>query len=244
MEIEGRKLRITFTERLLGTCPPREAYEKYILSKAPVPDDEETREELETVVGGDRNEGICTRFHRDDDGIYLLDYQVKGFLKEAANVLKENLPNARPGMKKKYPKVKTEAKTVDGVTEAAQGDNIGYTVSVSKGIQAAKSKIDNFVFVFPRFIFLQEKADGRFARPLRAQTAQGPRVSMVESEYVEAGASIDISIDILPGCEIGWDAVEMMLNYGAYKGIGQFRNGSFGRFKWEWLNGSAKVAAA
>ncbi|MHC1726523.1 MAG: hypothetical protein AB9866_11015 [Syntrophobacteraceae bacterium] len=244
MITDSRKIRITFTERLLGTAPPREAYEKYILTKAPVPDDEETMAELdtvETVVGGDKNESMTTRFHRDVDGIYLLDYQIKGFLKEAANVLKENLPNANP-KRKRMAEAKKNRHENEAVPELTPARDAG------TGIQAAKSKIDNFIFVFPRYIYLKAKADGTFARPLRAQTAQGPRVSIVCSEFVEAGCEIDITIDILPGCEIGWPAIEEMLNYGAYKGIGQFRNGSFGRFSWEYLEAAkpaaGKIAAA
>jgi hypothetical protein len=230
---DSRKIEITFTERLLGTIPPRDAWEKFVLSKAPVPDDSDVLEEVDTVIGGDKNEGLVTRFHRDPDGIYLLDYQIKGFLKEGANVLKESLENARGG---RASGKRGRSKGAEVSSGEGQQDR---SVLPGKGIAGAKSKIDNFVFVFPRYIFLQEKADGKFARPLRAQTAQGPRVSMAVSEYVEAGRTIEITIDILPGCEIGWPAIERILDYGAYKGIGQFRNGSFGRFTWKYVGEKA-----
>lgn len=197
MDTETRKYRLTFIEQLLGTCPDKDVYEKYITSKAPVPDDEETREELETVPEGENGRTV-TRFHRDVDGIYLLDYQVKGFFKEAGNILKDELPNVK-----------------------------------GKGIKALRSKIDNFLFIFPRYIPIADKADGEMARSIRAQTPQGPRICIGVSEYVDAGKSIEIKIDLFPHKEITWPVVEMLLDFGAYKGIGQFRNGSYGRFTWE-----------
>lgn len=197
MKTDMRKYRLTFTEPILGTCPAKAAFEKYVLPKAPVPDDDETMEELETLpeIGA-----LKTGFHRDVDGVYLLDYQVKGFFKEAANILKETLPNAKTG---------------------------------KKGVKALRSKIDNTVFIFPRYIYLAAGPDGDLTRSIRAQTPHGPRVAIGVSEYVDAGRSIEIKIDILPGTEIGWDLIEELLDYGAYKGIGQFRNGSYGRFRWE-----------
>jgi len=212
METEARKYRLTFTERLLGTCPPPDLYERYILGKAPVPDDEESREELETVPGNDRDVAI-TRFHRDVDGIYLLDYQVKGFLKEAGNILKKGINNG-----------------------SGKGKE-------SKGITALRSKIDNYVFVFPRYIPIADKPDGELARTIRAQTAQGPRICIGCSEYVEPGAQIEFTIDIFPQPEINWKTIETLLDYGRYKGIGQFRNGSYGRFTWERVEDARKKAA-
>jgi len=201
METTTRKYRLTFTEMVLGTLPGRSLYEKYILPKAPVPDDAETISELDTVPDDEENgKQIVTRFHRDMDGLYLIDYQIKGFLKEAANNLKEHLSNAK--------------------TKKA-------------GIKNLRSKVDNYLFVFPRYIWLASDPDGEYCRPLRAQTAQGPRVTIAVSEYVNPGRSIEISLDLFPGTEISWTTVEEMLDYGKYKGIGQFRNGSYGRFTWE-----------
>jgi len=201
MEISSRSYRLTFTERILGTCPGPELYEKYIVAKAPNPEDEQIREELETVPEEENGGTMVTRFHRDTEGIYLIDYQVKGFLKESANLLKDRLPNAKN--------------------------------SKTPGIKNLRSKLDNYLFVFPRYIWLAEAPDGEFVRPLRAQTAQGPRVALAYSEYVEPGRSIVVRLDLFPGTEIGWEAVEQILDYGRYKGIGQFRNGSYGRFTWE-----------
>jgi len=199
---ESRKFRFTLTERLLGTCPPKEVYEKYVLGKAPVPDDEESIEELETVAGQTEKK-LITRFHQDPDGVYLLDYQIKGFLKEAGNILKDTLANSK---------------------------------SKKSGVKNLRSKIDNYVFVFPRYVWLKEAPDGEFARTIRCQTPQGPRVAIGCAEYIEPGTSFDLKIDLFPHAEITWELIEQLLDFGAYKGIGQFRNGSYGRFTWEVLN--------
>jgi hypothetical protein len=80
---------------------------------------------------------------------------------------------------------------------------------------------------------LKEKPDGRLERPLRANTPQGPRVSLVSSDYVDAGVEFEITITLLPHKELKWKIVEQLLDYGKLKGLGQWRNGGWGRFEWE-----------
>ncbi len=183
--MEQREIRITMTEDMLGTCPSsQQLYSDWVLDKAPVSDDAETQEELETIP--ESGEKGLTIFRRDVDGIYLLDYQIKGFLKEAGNVLKDEIFN---------PKTK------------------------KKGIKALRSKLDNHVFVFPRYVWIAEDCDGILERPLRAMTAQGPRVSLARSEYIKAGIEFTIKIDIFPHPEISWEVMETILDYGRYKGF-------------------------
>lgn len=199
LDKETRKIGLTITEKLLGTCPAtKDLYEKWVLSKAPVPDDEESLEELDTIADPQNGNGKTglTVFHRDTDGIYLMDYHIKGFLKEAGNILKDT------------PQVK---------------------------VKALRSKIDNYVFIFPRYIWIAEYPDGFLQRPLRAQTAQGPRIALACSEYIDPPRHLELTIDLLPQKELTWDLLEKLLNYGQYKGLGQFRNGSYGRFTWEYV---------
>jgi len=113
----------------------------------------------------------------------------------------------------------------------------GNTMREILRIPALRSKIDNFVFVEPRDIYLAPKPDGRLERPLRAQTMQGPRVTLVSSDYVKAGTSIEFTVTILPHKQLNFDVIERLLDYGRYNGLGQWRNGGFGRFVWERVNG-------
>ena len=97
------------------------------------------------------------------------------------------------------------------------------------------SKMTNFMFIFPRMICIGDKPDGILERPLRAQTAQGPRVTLASSEYVDAGTRFSFFIGLIPHKEITWDRIEAIMDFGAEGiGLGQWRNASHGRFKWSW----------
>ena len=74
----------------------------------------------------------------------------------------------------------------------------------------------------------------RFAscqRPLRTLSPQGERVALANSETAPAGSSIEFTVQIFnPRLE---NAVREWLDYGKYRGIGQWRNSGKGRFEWE-----------
>lgn len=108
------------------------------------------------------------------------------------------------------------------------------TGSLSKDIKAHKKMIDGLIFVNPRLIPLEipeGKTMGVCQRPLRAQTAQGERVALAMSESVPAGTTCTIEITCLTDEDIKY--VREWLDYGAWRGIGQWRNSGCGRYKWE-----------
>lgn len=77
-------LTVTFTEPLLGTVPKDpEVYKTFIESKKP------DLEEDESATVEKAEERSWTGFHRDELGLFLYDYQVKGYLKEAAAMVKQ-----------------------------------------------------------------------------------------------------------------------------------------------------------
>ena len=99
-------------------------------------------------------------------------------------------------------------------------------------LKAYKKIIDGCIFVEPRKIPIKMNGEiGNLQRPLRGQTAQGERIALADSETIPAGSSIEIKIICLS------DAYEAVvrewLDYGRYKGIGQWRNAGFGRFTYE-----------
>ena len=108
------------------------------------------------------------------------------------------------------------------------------TGSKSAGIRAYKKVIDGLVFVYPRRIPLV-MPDGAtmdvLERPLRAQTAQGERVALARSDTCPPGTTLEFTIEILGG--VSKALLEEWLNYGKRRGLGQWRNASFGRFEWE-----------
>ncbi len=86
--IEEISITLTLTEPLLGTVPKnKDVYAKYIATKKP-PETGIVEDETETVMD-DLEKSGWTGFHEDENGLFLYDYQVKGFLKEAGNVLKD-----------------------------------------------------------------------------------------------------------------------------------------------------------
>lgn len=104
-------------------------------------------------------------------------------------------------------------------------------------IKAYKKEIDGLLFVYPRAIKLNIPNGGTVSsceRPLRAQTAQGERVALANSETVPAGTYIDIEIECLT--DAMYDLAIECLDYGKRRGIGQWRNSGKGRFTYEILS--------
>lgn len=193
MDIKIYDLTLTLIEPMLGTVPKnKDIYTDYIASKAEKSKSEnaDIADEIATVpVNEERG---WTGFHEDEQGIFVYDYLIKGFIKEAGNVLKDE-----------------------------------------KGVKALKSKLDSYLFVFPRHIYVGTKPDDVFERPLRAMTMQGPRVTLVRSDMVNAGTVLKCELRLLKHKEINEDLLRELLDYGQFQGLGQFRNGSFGRFSYE-----------
>jgi len=101
------------------------------------------------------------------------------------------------------------------------------------GVKALRSKIDNMVFVTPRRIALNLPEGGCIEfleRPLRAETAQGPRISLARSEMLPEGTWFEFDLSVFDG-PITDDILRDILDYGQYKGFLQWRNGGYGRFE-------------
>lgn len=106
----------------------------------------------------------------------------------------------------------------------------------SKKLTAYKKEIDGLIFVSPRLIPLWmpvnldlKETDNQ--RPLRASTPQGERVALAHSEEAPAGTYMELTITMLKN-DLE-PLVREWLDYGALRGIGQWRNASYGRFEWE-----------
>lgn len=196
------KVRITFTESILGTASADpEVHSHFIASKAP--DAESMAEEIAALGVDEVTERGKTVFPKQEDGTpFLWDYQLKGFFKDACGMLRRV-----PGTK-------------------------------SAKFRAYKKEIDGLIFVEPRQIPLWMPEDLDLTatdcqRPLRAQTMQGERVALAHSEEAPAGTYIEATISVLrddlESLVIEW------LDYGALRGIGQWRNSGHGRMTYEIL---------
>ena len=111
----------------------------------------------------------------------------------------------------------------------------GDCATKSSKLKAYKKVIDGLIFVKERQIPII--FDGEMTtcqRPLRAMTMQGERVSLAKSEEIPAGATLTFTIQLLdPKLE---DVVLEWLDYGKFRGLGQWRNSGKGRYTYE-ING-------
>lgn len=101
----------------------------------------------------------------------------------------------------------------------------------SSKVKAYKKKVDNTIFVEPREIPLDlhgmKIADCQ--RPLRASTMQGERIALANSEVCPQGTTCEFSVLCMVDDDV--DMLREWLEYGKYKGIGQWRNSGKGRFE-------------
>ena len=103
--------------------------------------------------------------------------------------------------------------------------------SLSEGIKAYKKIIDLNVFVPNRFIpiVLPEGTKvGSCQRSLRAETAQGPRISLANSETVPAGSTCEFWVLLMNPTDV--DVLLEWMSYGMVHGTGQWRNSGKGIF--------------
>lgn len=106
-----------------------------------------------------------------------------------------------------------------------------------KSLPAYKSKIDKLVFIKERkipFVIPEETEIGSCQRPLRAQTAQGERTALANSESISAGTIVEFTVQTMKADMM--DKVCDWLDYGQLCGIGQWRNSGKGRFVWEEID--------
>lgn len=187
IETKSFLLKCTFTEPVLGSQPTIDVASEFLIKRAGL--DELPPDEMETLP--EVLERGTTVFHKRNGKYLLMDYQFKGFLKEA-----------------------------------------GRTFNGLNGVKALRSKIDMYVFIEPREIKLHIPEGIEVAyleRPLRAETAQGPRVTLARSEMLAEGTWFEVYMDLFP-CAITEEMLRDLLDYGSRKGLGQWRNGGYGRF--------------
>lgn len=202
------EVEITFLEPVLGTWPanPNVARE-FIASKSP---DAATIEDEVAALGAEAAaDKAMTVFPRDEEGRPVLyDYMLKGFFKDACGMLGR----------------------IGGKTEAGKKK----AVNESGKLTAYKKVIDGLIFVGPRMIRLEVNGAMRECqRPLRAQTPQGERVSLANSEEIPAGSRCQFEVLCMDDAHVA--AVREWLDYGQLRGLGQWRNSGKGRFIWREL---------
>lgn len=117
----------------------------------------------------------------------------------------------------------------------------GIAGTKSSKVKAYKKKVDNTIFVYPREIplDLHGMMIDNCQRPLRAQTMQGERIALANSEVCPEGTTCEFEVVCM--IDDDEDMIREWLDYGRHKGIGQWRNSGKGRLLWQELDESGKV---
>ena len=199
------RVKLTFLESILGTSPNNsEIYTEFIGSKAP--DAPSLKEEVAALGDDVVAEKGTTVFPKDEDGCPIFwSYQIEGFFKGTCGFLR-TVPKTKSSTIKAYKKMIDGRIFVSG--EKSESNPTGRKIRINDA--------------FPM---------GLLQRPLRAQTAQGERISLACSEEIPAGAWCEFNVTCLVDSDI--ELVKEWLDFGEYNGIGQWRNAGNGRFKWE-----------
>jgi len=117
-------------------------------------------------------------------------------------------------------------------------------------IPALRSYVEQYLVITPRRLRFQwppgfhpDPELPHLERSLRARTRQGPRITIVRSDYVPAGTRLHFRLHLLTNAHFSWDVVRTLFT-GQWRGMGQWRNGGWGRYDvvgWEPVTGEGVV---
>lgn len=202
-----KHIHVDFIDDVLGTQPgDPDIHGTYVSKNAP---DAATKEEEIAAIGEDefRAKGK-TVFPVDKDGCPIFyGYQVRGFFKSACSAL-------RPIKGTKSSKLKNYKKEID------------LRIMVYPNADDPAGRMIK--------IHTTDEGVGECQRPLRANTMQGPRVAIADSDSVSKGSWIEFDVVMLQDDD--WELVSEWLDYGRFNGLGQWRNSGKGAFFWKEIS--------
>lgn len=105
---------------------------------------------------------------------------------------------------------------------------------VHGGVKNLRQKVENYVFVSPveiPLIIPPGEEPGLYERPCRKRTPFGARVFIASSEVLPMGTKFTCGLAVYPA-EIKQQVLEDLLDWGFYHGMGQWRAGGWGRFRY------------
>ena len=209
---------LTFTEEVLGMAPADpEIYKAYIATKNP--------------DGPSRSEKIAQEIQSVSE---TSDDPEQEVVEKSMTIFPR--ANGKP-IAYDY-QLKGFFKDICGALQKMKGEEIA---KESAKIKAYKKVIDGVIMVYPRQIPITVNGEmGICQRPLRAETAQGSRIALAVSETIPAGSKMTFEVQTPDAYA---PVVYEWLNYGQYKGFGQWRNSGKGRFyvKTKEAKGMAKM---
>lgn len=207
MKFEEKRFRLSGTDTLLGSCAAdKEVFTQFIVGKTKTA--EERQAALSDANNIDENlEKGTTVFYRNDTGLIMKGYQVKGFLKAAAKALKDQL-----NLKNYLSKVDTFIFILEkDIPIMRDGEQItspdGYLERPQRCETAQGSRVS---------LAKSEEIRGSWYIDIT--------IRVVENAKTTKSAAIDM------------DMVEDFLDYGSMCGLLQWRNAGHGTFTWKEIN--------
>jgi len=224
-------VKLSFISDILGTAPSPELLKLdffKMIGKKALKDAKKLEEETEGLsteayteedykVSKSSEEGKnseitqITYFRKDNKGIYLPNFMVKGFLKAAAQALKEqiNLPNPRA-------KIDRYVFIFPNKIYLYRNGNV------------LKKHKDEYI----------RPIRAMTPKGERTSLVSSERIEASEDNPITTD---EIRIVLIKNKEINLEKLKKMLEYGFYSGISQFRSAGFGRFKWKLISQTEEI---
>jgi len=164
--------------------------------------EEDLKEELKTVE--DLEKKGHTGFMKDEEGIFIFNYMIKGVIKAACEVC-------------------MATGVIDKITAYKKWIDLLVFVNPRKLRFYTTEDLTTFL----------KDPDDSLSRSLRVMFRTGPRTTVMKSDLVKAGRYLTFTVDVLKNKKgLNRDSVEQILDYGKLVGIGQWRgSGGYGRFE-------------
>ena len=230
-------VRLDFTETLLGSRPTQSIAARWVREQEKDRIERELRsgrrhmpesgrvagEDVPDVAegliagstGDEAREGTdlaVTGFSVSPDGrLHLWDFQLMGFLKAVAQTLELKIPGKR----------------VDAISALTQIQRLTWVYGTGSDDPWER----RLWLRRPDGACITEPEPELMDRPLRAQTAQGERVSIAISEQLHPPVWCEARIVLLRGCKVSREQLEDIFAYGMFQGLGQWRGAGWGRFQ-------------
>lgn len=203
MKFEEKKFRLIGTNDLLGGTPmDKELFTKFIATKAKT--QEEKKRAQEDVQSVEELEKAMTGFYRNDGGIIMKAYQIKGFFKSAAKAMKAQVNLAQSTSKiDNYLFIKERELPIM---------RDGHQVSAPDGCLERPQ--------------LCETAQGPRVSLAKSEVVTG-------EWYVEFTVRVLPNKGTAKSSALNMAMVEDLLGYGEFKGLLQWRNAGYGSFRFE-----------
>lgn len=210
MKYTDQKFRLTGISPILGSISlDKEVFLNYLATKGKTPEEvARATEDVENVIENPDEQQKVTGFYRDANtgDLILKDYQIKGFLKEAAKALKSQINMAQ-----------TSSKI----------DNYVFIMERNIPIMRNGSPVSSTDGLLSRPLRAQTMQGPRVAIAYSEKVDEWSldfTIRVLDNEKTKTSAAVTM------------DIVRELLSYGELKGLLQWRNGGFGQFRVEALS--------